>query len=72
MVIDEITNEKIAQIPTGSNISALCWNSTNNQVYCANYWGNNLSVIDGQINQAINPIPVVDAPCALAWNSIQN
>jgi len=54
----------------GSEPYALVWNSTNNNVYCAN--GDNVSVIDGATNRVIATIPVGSAPRAFAWNSIQN
>ncbi len=71
-MIDGATNQKIARIPAGSDISALCWNSTNNKVYCANYGSDNVTVIDGATNQVITTIPVGVYPSALVWNSIQN
>jgi YVTN family beta-propeller protein len=56
----------------GSGPCALVWNSTNNKVYCANLWRDNVTVIDGATNQVIRTIQVGDEPCAFAWNSIQN
>jgi YVTN family beta-propeller protein len=56
-------------IPVGRYPYALVWNSTNNKVYCANYYSANVSVIDGATNQVIATIPVGDEPLALVWNS---
>ena len=47
----------IATIPVGGGPYALVWNSTNNRVYCANEESDNVSVIDGEANQAITTIP---------------
>jgi YVTN family beta-propeller protein len=59
-------------IPVGILPGALCWNSTNNKIYCANYGSNNITIIDGETNVVITTIPVGDFPRALCWNSIQN
>jgi YVTN family beta-propeller protein len=69
IVIDGLTNQKIAKIPAGSSIKALCYNSTDNKVYCANYWSNNLTVIDGSNDNVIITIPTGSRPRALVWNS---
>jgi len=51
---------------------ALIWNSTNNKVYCANYYSDDVTVIDGTNNSVIITIPVGDYPRALVWNSANN
>jgi YVTN family beta-propeller protein len=63
---------EIAEIAAGNNSNRLCWNSTNNKVYCANYWSDNVTVIDGETNRVIATIPVGNAPWALVWNSTNN
>jgi len=39
IAIDGATNQRIARIPTGKWVQNLCYNPTNNKVYCA-CWGN--------------------------------
>ena len=36
VAIDGTSNERVARIPTGSDVVALCYNPQNNKVYCAN------------------------------------
>jgi YVTN family beta-propeller protein len=64
IAIDGATNQKVARIPTGSSVSALCYNPTNNKVYSANYWpwSTSVTVIDGASNQALRTIGVGDGP----------
>jgi YVTN family beta-propeller protein len=50
----------------------LVWNSQNNKIYCANYYSNNVAVIDGVNNSFIATIPVGYGPSAFVWNSTQN
>ena len=35
LAIDGTTNERVARIPAGSNVSTLCYNPQNNKVLCA-------------------------------------
>jgi YVTN family beta-propeller protein len=71
-VIDGQTNSVITTISAGSAPYALCWNSINNKVYCANNFSASVSVIDGANNSVLTTIPVGDYPCAFCWNSTQN
>ncbi|MDH5185703.1 MAG: T9SS type A sorting domain-containing protein [candidate division WOR-3 bacterium] len=59
-------------IPVGSNPYALCWNSTNNKVYCANWNSANVTIIDGATNSVITTVPVRIGPRVLCWNSASN
>ena len=72
IVIDGVTNEKIAKIPVGYYTSALCYNLTNNKVYCANRLSDNVTVIDGANNSVITTIPVGERPIDICWNRIRN
>ena len=46
-VIDGATDSVIATVTAGSAPYALCYNPTNNKVYCANDGSDNVTVIDG-------------------------
>ena len=50
----------------------LCWNSTDNKVYCANCYGNNVTVIDGATNQVIATAAAGVCPLALCYNPQNN
>jgi len=65
VVIDGATNMKIARIPAGKWVRALCYNSTNNKIYAASYMDHNITVIDGATNAVIDTIPVSSTPFAL-------
>jgi YVTN family beta-propeller protein len=58
-------------IPVGSNPWTLVYNSTNNKIYCANLFSNNVTVID-KYNSVITTIQVGVEPNALVYNSLNN
>jgi YVTN family beta-propeller protein len=60
-----------ATIPVGDNPRPMVYNSTNNKVYCANVFGNNVTVID-KYNSVIRTIPVGEEPQAFSYNSLNN
>ncbi len=70
-VIDGASNQVITTVRDGSGPSALCYNSRDNKVYCAN-WGGNVTVIDGASNQVITTVAAESCPCALCCNSRNN
>jgi YVTN family beta-propeller protein len=72
IAIDGATNQKIARIPAGSGIYALCYNPQNNRVYCANRYSDNVTVIDGATNEVITTVTAGDYPCALCYNPQDN
>jgi YVTN family beta-propeller protein len=72
IAIDASTNQKIARIPTGSSVSAMCHNPLNNKVYCATPGSSNVTVIDAAANEVIATVPVGDGPGALCWNPTGN
>ena len=45
-------------LPDSSGPSALCYNTANSRLYCANRDGDNISVVDGRFNGLIRNIPV--------------
>jgi YVTN family beta-propeller protein len=62
----------LATVPAGDLPSALCYNSQNNKVYCANAWSSNVTVIDGATNVVVATVPTDSGPYALCYNSIDN
>jgi YVTN family beta-propeller protein len=59
-------------VPAGIKPSALCYNPSDNKVYCANNGGSSVTVIDGATNRVVGTIGVGAGPIALAWNPAQN
>jgi YVTN family beta-propeller protein len=59
-------------IPVGDNPRPLVYNSTDNKVYCANLYSNNVTVIDGETDSVITTITVGIQPYALVYNSTNN
>jgi YVTN family beta-propeller protein len=71
LAIDGTTNQKIARIPAGSP-AVLCYNPTNNKVYCANLYSNNVTVIDGATNGVLATVVTGGGPAALCYNPTDN
>jgi len=59
-------------IAVGGGPCALVYNPTNNKVYCANDYSDNVTVIDGATNGVITTIGAGDYPCALVYNPTNN
>jgi YVTN family beta-propeller protein len=55
----------------GSGPEALCYNPHDNKVYCANDWGDSVTVIDGSSNQVVATLAVGSGPSALCYG-VQN
>jgi YVTN family beta-propeller protein len=51
---------------------ALCHNVADDKVYCANYWGNTVSVIDGATNSVVATIAAGGYSRALCHNPLRN
>ena len=56
----------------GSDPYALCYNPTNNKVYCANDSSDNVTVIDGATDSVIATVTAGSDPCALCYNPTDN
>ena len=69
--IDGATNRKVARIPVRS-AGALCYNPTNNKVYCANSGSASVTVIDGATNAVLATAAASGWPCALCYNATTN
>ena len=59
-------------IAVGSGPGALVYDPTNNKVYCANRFSDNVTVIDGATNAVITTIVVGSGPEALVYNPTNN
>jgi YVTN family beta-propeller protein len=57
---------------SGSNPCALCYNSQDNKVYCANYGDSSETVIDGASNQVDMTVAAGSRPQALCYNPQDN
>ena len=66
--------ETTIQLDSNNAPSALCYNSQNNKIYCANHWvpDYNVTVIDGATDSVIAIIPSGQEPLALCYNSQNN
>jgi len=64
--------ESTIYLPDSSFPYALCYNPTNNKVYCANYYGDSVTVIDGATNGVITTVAVGGNPNALCYNPTDN
>jgi len=79
IAMDARTGERIARIPAGLNIAAVCWNSTNNKVYSANcgYFEERLqdstvTIIDCATNQRIATLSLGPGPSDLLYDPVGN
>src|SRR5260370_34568936 len=50
--------------------NAIAVNPAGNKIYVANYWGNDVSVIDGQSNTLTATVPAGTHPVAIAVNPV--
>jgi len=59
-------------VTVGRAPCALCYNPTNNKVYCANYSSANVTIIDGVTNSVITNVTVGNGLWALVYNPTNN
>ncbi len=59
-------------MPVDNYVYYLCYNATNNKVYCASAVSDNVAVIDGATNGVVTTIAVGASPQAFTWNPAQN
>jgi YVTN family beta-propeller protein len=64
--------ETTIQLDSASAPYALCYNSQNNKVYCANSGRGTVTVVDGATNAAIATVTTGGYPCALCYNPQDN
>ena len=72
VVVDARTMRRIARIPTGRDVKALCYDENNNRVYCANNASNTVTVIDGTENAVIATVEVGVGPFAICCDPKSN
>ncbi|MDH5186392.1 MAG: T9SS type A sorting domain-containing protein [candidate division WOR-3 bacterium] len=70
-VIDGVGNSIITVVP-GISSDALIYNLINNKIYSADYWSNDVTVIDGTGDTIIMTLGVGNGPIAFTWNPVQN
>ena len=59
-------------VAVGGEPTALCYNSTNNKVYCANAGTNDITVIDGATNHVVATVRTGSGPRDLCYNPVDN
>jgi YVTN family beta-propeller protein len=59
-------------INVGQGPLALGYNPADNKVYCANFYSNDITVINGATNQVITTIPVLSGPWTFTYNTLNN
>lgn len=72
MVVDCGTNKRVARVPTGPMVVALCCNTHDNKVYSANYIGPSVTVVDAATNQRLKTLTLSRAPQAFCYNPLAN
>lgn len=68
IALDPATGQRLGRILCGSSVRALCWNSTDNRVYAANYLSSSVTVIDAGTLRPIRTVRVPAGPVALLHN----
>jgi len=71
-VIDGVTDSVIGTVNPGSYPVALCYNPTDNKVYCANKGSHSVTVIDGATDSVLATVRTGSSPCALCYDSTYN
>jgi YVTN family beta-propeller protein len=71
-VIDGATDRVIGAVTAGKYPGALCYNLTDNKVYCANWYSDCVTVIDGASDSVVATVAVGDFPSALCHNQASN
>jgi YVTN family beta-propeller protein len=71
-VIDGATDSVIDILGVGICPIALCYNPTNNKVYCANNHTHNVTVVDGETNGILATVWADSFPTDLCYNQIDN
>ena len=71
-VADSQWLETTITLDPGAGPCALCYNPTNNKVYCANSGSDNVTVIDGATNSVIATVTAGSSPRALCYNPTNN
>ena len=77
IAILEPADEIVSLVPTGVLPVDLVWNGIDRKLYCANWYSDDLTVIDGVGDSVLTTIPLRDFPFftypgPLAWNAKQN
>ena len=62
--------EATIYLPDSSGPNALCYNTENSRLYCANSAGDNISVVDGRFNGLIRNVPVGRRPSLLCLDEL--
>ncbi len=72
IAIDGMSNLKVARIPTGKLVTAICVNPQNNKVYCASQLSDSVLVLDGASDSVIASVPSRRRPRVLCYGQQNN
>ena len=72
MVVDGATNRKVARVPVGVSVQAMCWNSVDNKLYCVDAWQGTLVVVDCATNAVVKRVAVGPSPGGICYNPTNN
>ena len=74
MVIDGATDSVVATVAAGGNVQALCYNPTDDKVYCsdAGIPYSIVTVIDGAGDSVVAAMEVAERARAMCYNSLNN
>lgn len=59
-------------VPADSQPVMLCHNTQDDYIYCANWGGDNVTVIDGATNAVIDTVVVGEEPHVVIYNPVNN
>jgi len=62
----------VTTVPADSWPISLCHNTQNDYVYCANWGGDNVTVIGGAADSVITTVAVGEEPHAVIYNPVNN
>src|SRR5439155_26579921 len=69
--MDGATNST-STVPAGTNPAAVAVNSVANKIYLANFFGNDVTVIDGATDSFLSMVTVRTGPYAVVVNPVTN
>ena len=67
MVVDGATNAKLAKVPVPTGINRMCYDSTDNKLFCARPSTDSVAVFDCGANSVVASIPAGDRPGFLCY-----
>ncbi|MCX6841012.1 MAG: hypothetical protein NTX53_01830, partial [candidate division WOR-3 bacterium] len=72
IAIDGTTDQKVAWVPVGERVVAMCLNAQNHKLYCADFGDSCVTVVDCNANRVTATVSVGRGPMALCYNPYEN